>query len=285
MMEKGRRPPSRPVKLNFDHLVRQSQARGIITAAQVAEFLDEESPTESDLIPTESELSTVREEPPVITGGRAKLKAARIAKGLSVKDLCKAVGYSQLIYRGIEDGNSNMSRKQAEKVAELLGIPVEDLLDGSDHPPANGTHHGTVGETPNIDLPPGSKARFVPLLSMAQCGQMMAYDDTAYDHNGFLAMDCTDGKAFAVTLAGDSMIPEFRPGDKAVIYPSATPRNGCVVIARLNEENGGDVMLKLYQQAGDTVTLSSYNPAYPPMQFPRNAFAWIYKVQSVTRIL
>lgn len=232
----------------------------------------------------------VREEAPKEKGdmmgqGRALLKAARLEKGLSVKDICKLTGYSELIYRGIEDGSSNMSRKMALKVAKALEVDVDELLAGSDHPPANGTHHGTVGETPNLHLPPGSKARFVPLLSMAQCGQMMAYDDTAYDHNGFLAMNCTDGKAFAVTLAGDSMVPEFRPGDTAVVYPSEPPRNGKVVIARLNEENGGDVMLKLFQQSGDMVTLSSYNPAYPPMQFPRSAFAWIYTVKSVTRLV
>lgn len=218
-------------------------------------------------------------------GGRARLKQARIAKNMTPKELCKAVGYSPHIYDQIENGNSNMSRVMAEKVAKVLGVEVSELLDGSDHPPANGLHHGTVGETPNLILPPGQKARFVPLLSMAQCGQMMAYDDTAYDHSGFLAMNPKDGKAFAVTLAGDSMTPDFRPGDTAIVYPSHEPRNGTVVIARLGEDQGGDVMLKLYHKVGNTVTLSSYNPAYPPMSFPREQFLWIYPVSSVTRVL
>lgn len=231
--------------------------------------------------PTES----VIEMSPGYGGARARLKAARIAKGMTMEELCKAVGYTMLIYRQIEDGSSNMSRKMAEKVAKVLDIDVSELLDGSDHPPANGVHHGTVGETPEIVMPGGQKARFVPLLSMAQCGTMMAYDDSAYDHSGFIALNPKDGKAFALTLAGDSMTPDIRPGDTAVVYPSFPPRNGCVVIAKLNEQNGSDVMLKLYQQSGNTVTLSSYNPAYPPMTFPREAFQWIYPVSSVTRVL
>lgn len=236
--------------------------------------------------PTQSELTTsVRETPPSYGGARARLKAARLAKGMTVEQICKAVGYSKLIYTGIEDGSSNMSRKMAEKVAKVLDLDVADLLDGSDHPPANGTHHGTVGETPDIKLPPGQKARFVPLLSMAQCGQMMAYEDTAYDHSGFLALNPADGKAFAVTLAGDSMTPVFAPGDVAVIYPSHPPKNNGVVIARLTADHGGDVMLKLFQTSGDNVTLSSYNPAYPPMTWLRRDFAWIYPVASVTKIL
>lgn len=269
MMEKpeGGRAPSRSVKLLFEDLW--------------AKHMDHERSDSVGALPP----SAVREESPSYGGARARLKAARLAKGLSVEDFCKATGYSKLIYLGIEDGSSNMSRKMAERVAKVLDLPLEDLLDGSDHPPANGGHFGTVGETPDLKLPPGQKARFVPLLSMAQCGRMMAYDDTAYDHSGFLAVNPADGKAFAVTLAGDSMTPDFRPGDTAVVYPSSPPRNGSVVLARLNEDHGGDVMLKLYQSSGENVTLSSYNPVYPPMSYPRRAFAWIYPVASVTRVL
>ncbi|WP_397379690.1 helix-turn-helix domain-containing protein [Prosthecobacter sp.] len=269
------RPPSRAVKLLFDQLWQSAFGHGAKTPTE-SEFSD--NPTESDFRTWETLAS-------YNTGGRAKLKQLREAKGLTPKQLAELVGYSLGVYQNIEEGHSNMSRKMAEKVAQALGCEVDGLLNGSDHPPANGTHHGTVGETPDLNMPPGQKARFVPLLSMAQCGSMMAYNDDAYDHSGFIAQNPKDSKAFAVTLAGDSMVPDFRPGDTAIIYPSTEPRNGTVVIARLNEDNGGDVMLKLYQKAGNSVTLSSYNPAYPPMTFPRDAFLWIYPVASVTRVL
>lgn len=223
-----------------------------------------------------------KEHLPQETGARSKLKKLREAKGLTALQLAKQVGYSVSVYQDIEEGRSQMSRKMAERVAKALECDLEELIDGSDHPPANGTHFGTFGETPAIVTPPGMKAKFVPLLSMAQCGSMMAYDDTAYAHDGFVAFNCDDPKAFAVTLAGDSMSPVFSAGDVAVIHPSKTPRNGGVVIARLNE---GDVMMKLYQSTGERITLSSYNPAFPPMTFNRRDFVWIYSVASVTKVL
>ena len=220
-----------------------------------------------------------------ITGARALLKRLREKNRLSVSELATAVGYSVPVYREIEEGRSNMSRKMAERVAKELGCDVTELLDGSDQPPSNGTHFGTFGETPPVNVPPGMKVKYVPLLSMAQCGTMSAYDDSAYTHDGFIAFNSEDAKAFAVKLAGDSMTPVFSPGDVAVIYPSKPPKNGGVVIAKLNEDNGSDVMVKLYQASGNNVILSSYNPAFPAITHPKTAFAWIYPVKSVTKVL
>lgn len=230
-------------------------------------------------LPTESEV--IREAPTF--HGRGLLKAAREAKGLSQLQLAASVGYSLAVYQSIEEGHSNMSEKMAKRVAKELGVEVEDLLGGGDHPPMNGSHFGTVGVTPDLQMPPGQKARFVPLLSMAQCGAMHAYSDDSYDHTGFLAMN-PEPQAFAVKLAGDSMAPRIEPGDVAVVNPGKTPRNGGLVLARLHEDHGGDVMLKLYQGTKDQVTLSSYNPAYPAMTHPRSSFAWIYPIASVTRV-
>jgi len=271
MMESGDRPASQPVQLLFDALWEK----------EMGDFE----------IPTESELNVVNES--AVSGGRARLKALRIQAGYN-KDRAKfarLVGYSPLIYGNIEDGSANMSRKMAVKVADALGCSVEDLLDGSDHPPSKGATHGTVGETPDIDLPPGQKARYVPLIGMARCGSlehgdMVAFDDGGYEHEGFLVSNPEDPNVFAVTLAGDSMMPVFAPGDVAVIYPNKPPRNGGIVMAKLNGENGDGVMIKIYQQSGSQVTLSSYNAAsYPPVTWQRKDFAWIYRVASVFKVL
>jgi transcriptional regulator with XRE-family HTH domain len=233
--------------------------------------------------PTESDFPTSVVRDAHSSHGRGLLKAAREAKGLTQSQLAASVGYSLAVYQSIEDGHSNMSEKMAQRVAKALDVDVADLLNGSDHPPANGGHFGTVGATPDLHMPPGQKARFVPLLSMAQCGTMHAYSDDCYDHTGFLAMN-PEPQSFAVKLAGDSMAPRIEPGDVAVVNPGKTPRNGGLVLARLNDDHGGDVMLKLYQGTKDQVTLSSYNPAYPAMTHPRSSFAWIYPIASVTRV-
>jgi phage repressor protein C with HTH and peptisase S24 domain len=221
-----------------------------------------------------------------VTGARARLKAAREAKGMTPAELAKEIGYSDIsIYQNIEEGRSQMGEKMAIKAAKILGIDVSDLMDGSDHPVERDSAIGTFGAVPEVNVPPGMKVKYVPLIALAQCGPSMAWDDGGYTGEGFLTFNPEDPKAFAVTLAGDSMIPRIEPGDVALVYPSRPPKNGGVVIARLNEDNGGDVMLKLYQGNGERVTLSSYNPAYPPMQYSRSDFAWIYPVAKITKDL
>lgn len=241
----------------------------------------EENPIESDFRPSGGDMS----EEVSSFKGRSLLKAARLRQRLSQKELAAAAGYSLAVYQDIEEGRANMSRKMAERIAETLNVEVDDLLNGSDEPPSNGLHFGTVGATPPLILPPASKARYVPLLSMAQCGAMVAYDDSAYDHTGFLVINPKDRRAFSVRLAGESMLPVLSPGDIAVVYPSLAPKNNSLVLARLNEDYGSDVMVKLYQASQDQVTLISYNPLFPPMCYPRSAFSWIYPVASVSKIL
>lgn len=230
----------------------------------------------------------VEEEQFFYGAGRQKLKAARESKGISQATLAKQTGYSLGVYQNIEEGRSAMSRKQAAKVAEVLGISIHDLIDGADEPPSRSVPFGTFGETPDIVLPKGMKAKFVPLLSMAQCGKMMAYDDTAYTHDGFLALNNKDPKAFAVTLSGYSMLPDFSPGDVAIVNPSREPKQGGLVIAKLKgkggDADGGDVMLKRYHRHGDKVTLSSVNDTlFPPMTYSQDDFVWLYHVPVVMK--
>ncbi|MCF7785581.1 MAG: LexA family transcriptional regulator [Prosthecobacter sp.] len=221
-----------------------------------------------------------------VTGARAKLKTAREAKGVTQAQLAKAIGYSDLgTYQNIEDGHSQMGEKMAIKAAKILGIDVSELMDGSDHLVDRSPSGGTFGAVPDIRLPPGMTAKFVPLLSLAECGPAMTWTDEAYAGEGALVFDCKDPKAFAVKLSGDSMQPKYDAGETAIIYPSFQPRNGDVVLARLNDDLGGDVMVKLYQKSGDTITLSSYNHVYQPMTYPRASFALIYPVAQITKNL
>ncbi|MBB5037119.1 S24 family peptidase [Prosthecobacter dejongeii] len=238
-----------------------------------------------DLKPTESVLSVAEE--PIAYGPRGKLKAGRLALGMTVPQFAKAIGYPDTgTYQAIEDGVSRMGEKMIRKAAKLLGISESELMNGADEPPSRDVPYGSFGAVPNIGMGPGmekSRAKFVPLLSMAECGSLGAWDDNGYTGEGYLAFDVKDPKAFAVTLSGDSMAPVYTPGDVAIVSPGAKPRNGMVVIARLNDGHNADVMFKLFQASGNKVVLSSYNPAYPPMEFTPEAFSWIYPVSQVSK--
>jgi len=221
-----------------------------------------------------------------VTGARAKLRHARENKGYSLSQMARLLGYSDVgTYIAIEEGRSQMGEKMARKAANLLGLDVSDLMSGSDHPVERGAVTGTFGAVPEIRMTEGMKAKFVPLISLAECGPDMIWTDEGYTGDGVLAIDCTDPKAFAVKLSGDSMQPKYDAGDKAIIFPSCQPFNGDLVLAKLKDEHGGDVMIKLYQASAGNVTLSSYNPAYAPIVWPRSAFAFIYPVDQILHSL
>lgn len=75
--------------------------------------------------------------------------------------------------------------------------------------------------------------------------------------------------AFALIVEGDSMMPEFRPGDRIVIDPSATPQPGEFVVAKLN--NRDEATFKKYRPRGfddngvEIVELMPLNPDWPTL--------------------
>lgn len=221
-------------------------------------------------------------------GPRGNLKEARIRAGLTQAQLAKKIGYQIGVLQAVEDGTARASEKMIEKIVEVLPeLSKDSLMGGSDSPVVLSTEVSTFGKKPDIILPPGMTARYVPLISWAQAGTMTSYDDEVYEHEGQLAFDVTDPKAFAVKLRGDSMSPQYAEGDTVILYPSVLPQNGDLVIARLKDDLGGDVMFKLFhsQKGGEKITLTSYNPLYPPLEYQRPDFAWIYPAASVVKRL
>jgi len=211
---------------------------------------------------------------------RTLLKAAREAKGMTQKDLARATGYGIGYIQALEDAGARLSEKFAEKVASVLGLEKEDLMRGSDQVPSLGVGEGTVGSISNVVTTDGIKAKNIPLISMAQAGELTDYTDGIYDYETITAYDVRDAKAIAVRIKGDSMSPEFPEGSIAVICPSYEAQTGDYVIARLKE---GGVVFKKLERVGTTYRLISSNPAYDMISADASELAWCYPVDQVIR--
>lgn len=225
-----------------------------------------------------------------VSNPRTLIKIARERAGLSQAELARKIGYEIGVVQAVEDSGARITEKMVDAICKVLPLEKEDLLAGSDHPPITSEEPGlwrTVGQKPNVMLPKGMTARVIPLVSWAQAGTLACFWDEAYQYEGIVAFDVTDRKAIAVTIRGDSMRPQYDEGDVVILTPSSEARNGDLVIARLKEEAGDDVMFKIFQSTGggQRVVLSSYNPAYPPLEFSRDDFRWIYPAQSVIKTL
>jgi phage repressor protein C with HTH and peptisase S24 domain/DNA-binding transcriptional regulator YiaG len=218
------------------------------------------------------------------TGPRGALKRARIAAGFEVRDLAKKIGRPAGYVEALEDGRARISETTAELIVqELPALSAEELLAGSDSSlRGNDGVIGTVGARPGIATPPDVEARYVPLISWAQCGQLTDFEDV-YDYEGYVAFNVQDRKAFAVTLRGDSMEPRYKAGDVAILYPSRKAETGNLVIAKIKNEGVVFKRFQILSREPSRFRFISENPNYEPIERGEEDLEWIYPVANVVQ--
>ncbi len=126
--------------------------------------------------------------------------------------------------------------------------------------------------------------RNVPILSWAQAGQATDFEQIPTGWDEVVPSNVADPHAFGVRLRGDSMEPKYSEGDIAILVPGTAATNGDIVVANIRDQ-GAVCKIMHVQLDKNLITLSSYNPAYPPVEYHRDEFNWIYPVESVTKQL
>jgi SOS-response transcriptional repressor LexA len=127
----------------------------------------------------------------------------------------------------------------------------------------------------------------IPLLTMSEACTLGDADEAPQLTHQHVAFNVADSHAFAVRVHGDAMQPQHVDGELAIVYPSEAPHTGDRVLARLHDGNGGTVLFRIFNvvDRGHQIVLSSPNPAYPPLQYRRQDFAWIHPVAATLRQL
>ena len=128
-------------------------------------------------------------------------------------------------------------------------------------------------------------ARPLPLIGFAQAGAGGFFDDAGLPRGGMWDEvpfpQITDEHAFALEIAGDSMLPLYRDGDVVVVSPLAVVRRGDRVIVRTR---AGEVMAKeLLRRRGGSIVLGSLNPAHPVRTLSAGEIDWIARVLWVSQ--
>jgi phage repressor protein C with HTH and peptisase S24 domain len=205
-----------------------------------------------------------------------RFKALRKRLGLSQAEFAEKLGISRNYVGMIEGGH---------EPSDTLMRLVTMLETQRDAAAAEGDAPEPLREDPapygaGVDIP---RMRKVPLLSWAQAGEAVSFDELPVSWQERIATETRDARAFAIALRGDSMEPKFSSGDVVIVTPTAEPHSGELVIAKLKSEG---VMFKLVHFEGaETVLLTSYNPAFPTQKWHRKDFHWIYPVESVWKRL
>ena len=74
-----------------------------------------------------------------------------------------------------------------------------------------------------------SGKRLIPVIDTIQAGRLKEINDPYSPGDGFDVEYCDSalGKwTFALEISGESMLPEFRPGDRVIIDPDIAPNPG-----------------------------------------------------------
>jgi phage repressor protein C with HTH and peptisase S24 domain len=123
-------------------------------------------------------------------------------------------------------------------------------------------------------------ARSVPLIGWAQAGQSGFFDDAGFPKgHGWEEIafpDLSDTHAYALEIAGDSMQPVYRDGDRILVSPSANLRRGDRVVVKTI---AGEVMAKqLGRLTAQRIELKSLNAAYEDRSFALDELAFVHRV-------
>lgn len=116
----------------------------------------------------------------------------------------------------------------------------------------------------------------VPLISYVQAGMMTEVVDPYLLGDGFeivLTHIPVSPRTFALRIKGESMMPEYRPGDVVIIDPEVFPQPGDMVVAKNTEE---EATFKKYRPRGTnargdmTFELVPLNDDFPVLNSERD---------------
>lgn len=191
--------------------------------------------------------------------------------GLSPSGLAKRAGLDPTTFnvskRVMTDGRPRWpSSESLAKVLEATGVTLDAFA-------------ALVSGARALPTARGGPRR-IPLIGFAQAGGDGYFDDGGYPVGGAWdeveTPEIPDPHAYALEIAGDSMEPVFRDGDRVIVSPAAPVRRGDRVVVRTRR---GEVMAKqLARQSARRLELKSLNPDYPDYSFDLLDVAWMHRV-------
>ena len=143
----------------------------------------------------------------------------------------------------------------------------------------------SLGEFATLAHDAPQQSGTVPLLGMAQAGQDGFFDDAGLPvGEGWeqTALPSPKASLLSLEIAGDSMVPLYRQGDKVIVDREAVDvRKGDRVVVRTT---GGETLAKeLGSVTRTSVVLNSVNPAYEPRTIPRREIVWMGRILWVSQ--
>lgn len=129
------------------------------------------------------------------------------------------------------------------------------------------------------------KSRTAPLIGLAQAGDDGFFDDSGFPiGSGWEEIDLPASRSegmYVLEIAGESMSPVFRHGEKVIVAPHIPVHRGDRVVVKTLE---GEILAKELVRINETyIELHSINPDYEGRLLARKNVAWIARIMWVSQ--
>lgn len=190
------------------------------------------------------------------TSDRINLRMKEL--GLAPADIMAKTGVSRGAVSQWRNGITEPGGDRLLSLAAALQVSPQWLLSGK----------GSIESSPNITPAPLGHC-LIPIINDVQAGMWKEIQADFHTSEMLLTDLDLSPSAFALTIKGDSMLPDFREGDRVIIDPEVHPVPGDFVAA-VNGSNAAT--FKKYRERGvnaDGVTvfeLVPLNNDYPTLR-------------------
>ena len=175
-----------------------------------------------------------------------RIKELRNEQNIKQAELASVVKVSQAALSGYETGKYEADIETYKRIADYFSVSLDYLL-GKETLPSN--------------------AIKIPVLGSVPAGIPLEAIEDVIDWEEIPQSLASGGKEyFALQVEGDSMYPDYLPGDIVIVQKTPVCASGddCVVYV-----NGYDATLKQVRldEKHGTLTIVPKNPSYPPRTF------------------
>lgn len=162
-----------------------------------------------------------------------------------------APAYLSQIKRSTPDSKSGTPKTMGDDVARRIEVAIGESVGwmDADHSNIPGADFQRFDQNVRPS-PMGTRA--IPVISAIQAGAMREITVPYAAGDGFATIYVDDSYsqwAFGLEIEGDSMMPDYQPGDVVIIEPEWEPRPGDCVAARNGKQ---EATFKKYRLRGST---------------------------------
>ena len=181
-----------------------------------------------------------------------RLRDLRLNQGLSQKVIADYLGCSTVVYSRYETGSREPSMDTLMRLADYFNVSI-DYLTGKSDIPRNG---GVVR---------------IPVVGHVVAGIPTSAIEVIIDWEEIDEEMARRGDYIGLRVKGDSMYPEIKDGDIAIIRRQDTVETGDIAVVFVN---GEDATIKKIKKMDDGIMLIGFNTAvYEPHFYNRDEIA------------